>query len=169
MTATFFVPLLILSVAAPALDDCVTHQALPRRAPLADLSDLKWLEGSWSGEGIDGALATEVYSAPAGGQMVGHFRQLASDGSVLFYELITITQVGDTIEYRLKHFDADLTGWETQKQVRRFPLLCTTGDSWKFEGLIIRREAVDRMNITVRVRQDDGTDDSLEFRYRRSR
>ena len=99
----------------------------------------------------------------------GPFSAVGAYGSVLFYELITITQVGDTIEYRLKHFDADLTGWETQKQVRRFPLLCTTGDSWKFEGLIIRREAEDRMNINVRVSQHDGTAESLEFRYRRSR
>ena len=153
----------------PAANDPEIHQVLQQPASSAELADLQWLEGAWEGEGINGALATEVYSAPAGGQMVGHFRQLDTDGSVLFYELITISQVGDTIEYRLKHFDADLTGWETQKQVRRFPLLSKNQDSWNFYGLIIKREAADRMSITVRVRQDDGSNESLLFRYRRLR
>ena len=153
----------------PAVGDPERHEVLQQPAARAEIADLQWLEGAWEGEGINGALATEVYSAPAGGQMVGHFRQLDTDGSVLFYELITISQVGDTIEYRLKHFDADLTGWETQKQVRRFPLLSKIKDSWHFDGLIIKREAEDRMSITVRVRQNDGSNESLLFRYRRLR
>ena len=169
MIANFFAPVLILSVAMPAVGHPEIHRAPQQTDPRAEIADLQWLEGAWEGEGINGALATEVYSAPAGGQMVGHFRQLDTDGSVLFYELITISQVGDTIEYRLKHFDANLTGWETQKQVRRFPLLSKNKDSWHFDGLIIKREAEDRMSITVRVRQDDGSNESLLFRYRRLR
>lgn len=169
MIANLFAPVLILSVPMPALGDPERHEVLQQPAARAEIADLQWLEGAWDGEGINGALATEVYSAPAGGQMVGHFRQLDTDGSVLFYELITISQVGDTIEYRLKHFDADLTGWETQKQVRRFPLLSKNKDSWNFDGLIIKREAEDRMSIAVRVTQDDGSNESLLFRYRRLR
>jgi len=95
-------PLLVL--AAPAL-----------AGPPATLDDVAWLTGSWTGHGIGGAPAGETYSAPAGGQMAGHFYQLTPEGEVMFYELITIVPDGaGSLRLRLKHFGADLAGWETQ-------------------------------------------------------
>ena len=56
------------------------------QSPPARVEDLAWLQGAWEGPGISGP-ATEVYSGPAGGQIVGHFRQLRGDG-IWFYEIM---------------------------------------------------------------------------------
>ncbi len=164
MIHQFFAIALIFAATTPPSETDFQPESYSETVKLANLN---WLTGAWEGEGIDGALATEVYSAPAGNQMVGHFRQLAPDGSVMFYELITIVQVGETIEYRLKHFDPDLSGWEEKAEVRRFPLLATLRDKWIFDGLIIHRETNDRMQISVRVKNESGSTENLDFNYRR--
>ena len=133
------------------------------------VADLAWLEGSWTGDGIGGAPATEVYSEPAGGQIVGHFRQMGVDGSILFYELITISPLDGKLTYRVKHFDADLNGWEEKGDTIDFPLLEVCDDEWIFDGLTIRRLGADRMTITVRVSDEAGKLDHLIFDYRLTR
>jgi len=135
--------------------------------PPALLAELAWLEGTWEGEGISGP-AREIYFAPRGGQMAGHFTQSRGD-SVWFYEIVTIVETGGSLEYRLKHFNADLTGWEAQNEVRSFPLVAVGGDAWYFDGLTIRRDGDDGMIGAVRIENRDGTSREAVFRYRRAR
>jgi hypothetical protein len=132
-----------------------------------NVTDFAWLEGSWEGPGIDGAPAVEVYSAPAGGQIVGHFRQLKPDGTVMFYELITIDASNGQLRYRLKHFNPDLTGWEEKGEVTEFPLSAHTGNRWEFSGLTLERERRDRMTMTVVISDDNGGQQTLKFQYRK--
>ena len=136
-------------------------------SPPARLEDLAWLQGQWEGPGISGP-ATEVYSAPGGGQIVGHFRQLR-DGRVWFFEITAIAQVGASLEYRLKHFNEDLTGWEEKDRVLKFPLVAVERDAWYFDGLTIRRDGTDGMIGAVRIANKDGTSREAVFRYRRVR
>lgn len=135
-------------------------------APSASLKDLGWLTGSWEGEGIEGAPALEAYAPAAGGQMVGHFRQLNSDGSVMFYELITIVEKDGALAYRLKHFNADLTGWEDRDKVVTFPLTAASKTRWDFSGLVYERTGRDSMTATVTV-EEGGKPQVLVFRFRR--
>lgn len=135
--------------------------------PAATLADLGWLAGSWEGEGIEGAPALEAYAPAAGGQMVGHFRQLNKDGSVMFYELITIVEDGGALAYRLKHFNADLTGWEEKDKVVVFPLTAASKQRWDFSGLVYERTGRDAMTATVLIHKDDGAQETLVFRFRR--
>jgi hypothetical protein len=135
------------------------------QAPPARLEDLAWLQGAWEGPGISGP-ATEVYSGPAGGQIVGHFRQLRGDG-IWFYEIMTIVQAGASLEYRLKHFNHDLTGWEEKTQVVTFPLVAIEKEAWYFDGLTIRRDGPDGMVGAVRIDSKDGPPREAVFRYRR--
>ena len=145
-----------------------TRSAIPGQAsPPAALGDLAWIAGQWVGEGISGP-AREVYSPPMGGAIAGHFVQAKGDG-IMFYEIITIAQVGPTITYRLKHFNPDLTGWEEKKEVREFRFVAREGDSWYFDGLTIRRVGPDAMHAIVNVGQEDGRAEELSFRYRRER
>jgi hypothetical protein len=143
--------------------------AAPAFGHAATNADLAWLEGAWEGEGIDGAPATEVYSRAAGGSMIGHFRQLQRDGSPMFYELITIGDVGGTITYSLKHFNPDLTGWEEKTEVRRFPLTAAKGDRWEFSGLVYERTGRNSMTVSVPITGNDGKTETLTFRFRRKR
>lgn len=135
--------------------------------PQAKLEDLAWLEGHWSGDGLTGP-AEEVYSDPAGGQIVGHFRQLR-DGKVWFFEIMAIVQVGSSLEYRLKHFNEDLTGWEERERVIRFPLVAVEKDAWYFDGLTIKRDGADAMIGAVRIDNKDGSSREAVFKYKRKR
>ncbi|MBF9150344.1 DUF6265 family protein [Novosphingobium jiangmenense] len=137
-------------------------------APPATLADIAWLKGSWEGEGIEGAPALEAYAPAAGGQMVGHFRQLNKDGTVMFYELITIVEEGGSLAYRLKHFNADLTGWEEKDKVVSFPLTDRKGDLLDFSGLVYERTGKNTMTASVQV-NEGGKTETLVFRFRRKR
>lgn len=149
-----------------ALAGAILAPQAAHAGPAATLANLGWLQGTWEGEGIEGAPALEAYSPPAGGQMVGHFRQLHEDGSVMFYELITIVEEGGSLAYRLKHFNADLTGWEDKDKVVSFPLTGRTATRFDFSGLAYERTAKDRMTATVVV-NEGGKEETLVFRFRR--
>lgn len=147
----------------------VSLLAIPmaQAAPPASLGDLAWLQGSWEGEGIGGAPALEAYSPATGGQMVGHFRQMKADGTVMFYELITIVEEGGSLAYRLKHFNPDLTCWEEKGEVEAFPLTARAGDRFDFSGLVYERTGKDSMTATVVIEGDGGKQETLVFRFRR--
>jgi Domain of unknown function (DUF6265) len=132
-----------------------------------DMLSLAWLEGAWEGTGVDGAPATEVYSPAAGGQMVGHFRQLKPDGSALFFELITIGTRSGIVTYSLKHFNPDLTGWEERETVRHFPLTFSKDDRWAFSGIVYERTGPDSMTVSVSSKDDNGAEQILDFRFTR--
>ena len=148
--------LFVLSGAASASDAATTR-----------LADLAWLEGRWQGPGIGGAPATEVYSAPADGQMLGHFQQLNRDGTLMFYELLTLVERDGRLAYRLKHFHPDLRGWEERDEVREFPLVSATATRWDFSGLVLERLSADRLRVTVEVAGESGKTETLVFNYRR--
>jgi hypothetical protein len=131
------------------------------------LADLAWLEGRWQGPGIGGAPATEVYSAPAGGQMLGHFQQLNGGGTVLFYELLALVERDGRLAYRIKHFHPDLGGWEERDEVREFLLVSVTATRWDFSGLVLERITADRLRLTVNVAGEGGAMEPLVFDYRR--
>lgn len=154
----------LLALAATIMSPATALAANP---PPATLAELSWLTGAWEGEGIDGAPALEAYASAAGGQMVGHFRQLNKDGSVMFYELITIVEDGGSLAYRLKHFNADLTGWEEKGKVVAFPLTQAGKGRWDFSGLVYERTAADTMTATVIIHDDAGKEQALVFRFRR--
>jgi hypothetical protein len=132
--------------------------------PAASLSELDWLAGAWTGEGLGGP-AEEVYSPPAGGAIVGHFRQQRGEG-VWFYELMVVQPDGDSLKYCLRHFNADLTAWEDKHEVQCFALIGRDTNVWYFDGLTIRREGEDGMVSAVRVKSAAESKEYV-FRYRR--
>lgn len=159
---------------AAALLCCWMNQALAAETrsavsdqprPIANVSELSWLAGAWSGAGIGGP-AREVYSPPTSGVIAGHFIQQRDKG-VWFYELMTIRPDGDSITYCLRHFNADLTAWEENDEVRCFPLIARERDAWHFDGLTLRRKSDDEMIAAVRVAAGSDTKEHV-FEYRRA-
>jgi len=162
---------LILSVGAALCSTAalaqLTRVATPGSVPpSASVADLAWLTGEWSGEGFDSVLH-ENYSAPIGGQMPGHFYG-AKDGKADFYEFVMIAQVGDSIEYRVKHFNPDMTGWEEKERFIRFPLVAVEKDVWYFDGLTIRRTGLETAEHVVRIKRKDGSTGEAVLKYRRA-
>ena len=136
------------------------------QSPPAKVSDLGWMVGQWAGEGF-GAKLFESYSAPIGGQMPGHF-YVARDGKPEMYEFVMIAEVGNSIEYRVRHFNPDMTAWEDKDQFVKFPLVAVEGDSWYFDGLTIRRTGPDTTDHVVRIKGKDGKTSEAVLKYRRT-
>jgi hypothetical protein len=159
---------LLLLAAAPAAAQ-ETRAAIPGAPPPpARIADLAWLTGIWEGQGISGP-ARGVYLQPMGGQIAGHFTQARGDG-IWFYELITIVEENGSLAYRLRHFNADLTGWEERDVVRSFPLVAVENGAWYFDGLTIRRDGPDGMVGAVMIAGSNGAQPrEAVFHYRRTR
>lgn len=127
------------------------------------IADFAWLQGHWRGDGL-GGVVEEVWLPPAGGSMAGVFRAVAGD-AVSLYEIFTISE--PDLALRLKHFHADVTGWEEREEVVTFPLVRVTPDEAVFEGLAFRRVGADGLQAVVRVGSADGSESDLELSFRR--
>ena len=110
------------SVQAPAAAGTPQTLTLPDgvNRPAASIQDSAWLAGTWHGTGLGGTV-DEVWSAPAGGAMVGHFR-LIKGSKPVFYEIMTLVEVGGSVEMRLKHVNPGMTGWEEKNGFVTFRL-----------------------------------------------
>ena len=146
----------------------VQSTSVPR--PPATVADLDWLMGDWAGTGIDGHPAGESFSRVGSDRMVGHFWQLDGTGGVRFYELITIEPEGESLVMRLKHFHADLTGWEAREgdAALHFQLRAREPGKWVFGPATFTQVGPDRLKVSVAMdNRTDGSPASLEFDYRR--
>jgi len=133
-------------------------------SPKADLGDVAWIAGQWRGEAL-GGVVEENWSRPFGGSMMAAFK-LTVDGQVRFYELETIVEQDDTLLLRLKHFTADLHGWETKDETVDFRLVKVTGDKVWFDGMTFEKVGDDEMNVYV-VIGNPGDEKETRFNYRR--
>lgn len=85
-------------------------QATDATAPTAD--DLAFLAGSWRGE-AEGMTFEETWLPPAAGNLTGVFRLVTGD-SVELVEIMTLTEEGGGMTYRLRHFDTALVPWKSE-------------------------------------------------------
>lgn len=137
--------------------------------PPASLDQLDWLVGQWAGRGIGGLPAYEAWLAPTGGTMVGTFVQLAESGSIGFTEHLYLMEEQGSLVLRLKHFNADLTGWEERDDMLSFRLIAVEACAAYFQALTLR--CADRDNpgsglvAAVRMKGDDPVPRELIFRF----
>lgn len=159
----------VLSPAATFAQDDAPEATAEQVRPAATLADMAWLAGSWTGPAIGGNPAGETFTYAGDQQMVGHFWQLDDEGGIAFYELITITPDGESLVMRLKHFTADLTGWEAKEgsAALEFPLVERSDTRWKFGPVTFTQDGPNKLQVSVRIKQDDGTIGSLDFNYDR--
>jgi hypothetical protein len=128
----------------------------------ATIDDAAWLAGRWVGEGFGGQME-ESWSPPVGGQMIGHFRYWR-DGEPQFYEIMMLDVADGGVRMRVKHFNPDFSGWEERGEWVTFEPVSATPDALIFNGLEIRREAPDRIVMTIRIRRGETvTDEILRF------
>lgn len=128
-----------------------------------------FMTGHWVGE-AGGAFSEEVWTAPEGDSMVGMWR-LVKDGKTQLFELLTVsTDTEHGLVMRLRHFNADLVGWEEKDKPFVFPLVRSGEGEVAFEGegtegkvrLTYRRDGAEGL---VAVLEKGGK--TSEFRYRR--
>lgn len=133
----------------------------------AVIADMKWLAGTWQGTAL-GGFSEEIYSPPKDGVMMGAYR-LIKDGKTVFYEILTILEEKDSLVIRLKHFNADLTGWEEKDESVSFRFIKKDNKRIYFEGLTFEPIGKNDLNIYLAIRQKDGKVSEEVFRYKRAK
>lgn len=131
----------------------------------ASIADVAWIAGHWRAEAL-GGVCEEIWSGPEMGNMMGVFRLLGA-GEVQFFELMTIREVGPSLELRLKHFHSDLRGWEPQHEALRFPLVRWSPQAAWFDGMTFLRRSPDQMDVLVRFDSGGPREQVVTFPYRR--
>ena len=94
--------------------------------PSAALRPLSFLSGRWVSE-TPGEVQEETWSPVSGESMVGSFRIVQHDRPV-FYEFWVLELDNNRPVLKLKHFNADLVGWEEKNASTKMPLVKTAED-----------------------------------------
>jgi hypothetical protein len=164
--STLVAVLLGAAIAAPTAAQETRTASEGHVPPPAEIAQMGWLVGQWSGTGIGGAKAAESWLPPSGGTMVGTFVQETPEGEIRFTEHLYLTEEGGSLALKLKHFNADLTGWEEKDGMVRFTLLAIEHCAAYFSGLTFRCDGEDGLIAAVRVNAAGATSE-LVFRFRR--
>ena len=135
----------------------------PANRPAATIDQMAWLAGTWEGE-LFGGRFEEHWSAPSVGTMPGIFK-LIHDGVVTFYEFAVFVEEEGSLALKLKHFNADMTGWEEKDDFVTFPLVEITDEAALFSGLSYRRQGPDRVLVHLALRrQGELIEEEMTFR-----
>ena len=98
------------------------RQLEPNQSPgKGKLEDLNWMVGYWTGTGLGGDCE-EVWMPAVDGHMIGTFR-FWENGKLVFTEFMNLVQDGESVSMKLKHFGADLLGWEEKEEWTTFELI----------------------------------------------
>ncbi len=126
-----------------------------KAADIAPFDKFASLVGHWRGDGL-GGVCEETWLPESGGIMLGTFK-LMKDDKVSFFEImsLSIDSLGPAI--RVKHFNADMTGWEDKAEMVTFRYDSTSNGQLFFGSLRFKRPAEDLLNISVRFKKSDGS------------
>ena len=94
--------------------------------------------------------------------MMGMYRHTDSIGTTNFYEFLILDKDG----IRLKHFNADLTGWETKDKFINFKMKEFTQDKIVMEGLTYERKSDDEIEVRLDIAEGDKVDHEI-FKLKR--
>ncbi len=140
--------------------------ALSASAETGKVDDMAWLAGHWTGTGL-GGHCTETWSPVDNGVMLGTFR-LVREGKPVFYEFLAVGMFDGRLAMRLKHFNADVTGWEQPEKFVEFKHTKTDGNVIEFEGLRFVRDGNDKVTIFLKLRSKDGSVREEKFEMQRA-
>jgi hypothetical protein len=142
----------------------LTLAAGQKSAP-ARIEDMAWYAGQWCGSGL-GGLNEEIWSTPRAGVMLGMYR-LIKDGKPVFYELLTMLEEKGSLVIRLKHFHADLKGWEERDESEEFAFVARREGRIYFDGMTFERSGEDAVTVYLAIEHKDGKVTEESFRYTR--
>lgn len=165
LTALVCSGLVVVLTAQSRMTEHTLRLDAPEKAPAASIEDLAWLTGRWLGEGFGGTLE-ETWNPPMGGSMVATFRMIA-EGKTSFYEICLLSAEANSLVYKVKHFNPDLTGWEEKGDYISFPLVKIEPNTVYFHGLTM---ILDGNTCThyLAMKQKDGSYKEAKLVYQRS-
>lgn len=165
--APLLAALALLAAAAPLAAQETRVGEADFVSPPATIGEAAFLIGQWSGSGIGGAEAHESWLAPSGSTMVGSFVQETAEGGIMFTEHMYLMEQGGSLVVKLKHFNADLTGWEDKDGMVTFRLLAAEPCALYFSALTYRCDDDGGLVIAVRMKSEKPEPQELLFRFKR--
>ena len=163
--AILAVALLMISGRTYAQEPMTRSYDVNTGSPPARITDISWIAGTWRGEAMGGSIE-EVWSAPMAGSMMASFK-FVDGNEVKFYELEVITEEEGTLVLRLKHFHANMKGWEEKDETVDFRLVKISADKAYFDGLTFEKIGNNEMRVYV-VIGDDSKKEEVSFNYLRA-
>ncbi|MFK7814244.1 MAG: DUF6265 family protein [Maribacter sp.] len=157
----FVFTILLITISCKAQNTMTLKEG--ETSPKTALEEISWMEGHWKGEAF-GGITEEIWGPPLGGSMMFSFK-LVLDGEVNFYELGHIRQLDETLVFELKHFGADLKGWEEKDEVQSFKLIKAERNRMYFEGFTFEKISENEINIYGLIHQD-GKAEEVQFNYK---
>ncbi len=161
--------LIVLAMALPASAQETRIAPDGHVPPPAQMEDVAWLAGNWSGPGIRGAPSHEAWLPPGADTMVGLFVQENGEGGLMFTEHMYISEVDGSLAVRLKHFNPDLIGWEEREEMLTFRLVALEPCAAYFSGLTYRcangENTQDGIVVAVRMSSEGPEVQELRFDF----
>lgn len=130
-------------------------------SPKATLADVTWVTGNWQGEAL-GGICQETWSKPIGNSMMFNFK-LVKDNKVVFYELGHIVEQDKTLLLQIKHFSAQLHGWEAANKSEDFRLIKVEENRVYFDQFTFEKVSDMEMNLYV-VFEESGEEIKFNFK-----
>jgi hypothetical protein len=131
-----------------------------------NLDEQKWLVGYWAGPGLGGDC-DELWMPAQGGVMTGTFRFL-HDGKLEFSEIFQLAEHDGKWTLRLKHFHADMKGWEEKDKFVEFPLVKVEPNALYFNGLTYKLNETGNLDVFLAMRNKDGSLNEVTFAFKRT-
>ncbi len=126
---------------------------------------MQWLAGYWVGTGLGGDCV-ETWIPAADNAMQGIFRFVMND-TLIFTEYMHLIEHDSTLTIRLKHFGADLEGWEEKSEWTEFELIGIDGQTAYFDGMTY---IVKGNSLTIKLKLHEGDKEWIEeFVFKRQR
>jgi Domain of unknown function (DUF6265) len=140
-------------------------------APVADVKDLSFLAGRWTGL-VEGFQADEMWSPAANGSLMGVYREM-KDGKTTFFEFLTIEQEESGPVLRLRHFKPGMKSLDSDASV--FTLTTFTPGKALFEGgstkvpvrMTFAQKGPDKLEILLERKRESGEWSHELFAYTR--
>lgn len=156
------------AVSLPAQESLTQHTLkFDKEAPAValNLDGQKWLIGYWVGPGLGGEC-DELWMPAQGGIMTGTFR-FVSEGKLQFSEIFQLAEHDGKWTLRLKHFHADMKGWEEKDKFVDFPLIKAEPNALYFNGLTYKLNEAGDLDVFLAMRKKDGSMNEVTFAFKR--
>lgn len=117
------------------------------------------MTGNWRGT-IGNDTVEEDWSEPLANTMMGMFRWIL-ENKISFYELIVIDLSTGKVTIKIKHFNADFTGWEDKDDFESYELVDLTETRVTFrsshgeQGRLIY-ERTEKSKLVINLEMKDG-------------
>lgn len=138
------------------------HYNDEKGSPKATLEDVSWISGTWRGEAL-GGICEEFWDKPSANTMMFCFKFIQNN-EVAFYELGHIKEIDKSLILELKHFGADLKGWEKADEKQSFRLVKIDDYRVYFDQFTFERVSENEMNLYVVFEK---TGEEIKFNYKR--